>query len=92
MMLAGKPPFSGETEIEIIKAIRENQIDYKCPELAHVSPECLEFLDKLLEFSPEKRLTANQALGHDWIKLHDSNDRDIEITGQALVALAKFNT
>ena len=33
-----------------------------------MTPEARDFLDKLLQYSPEKRLTANEALNHPWIR------------------------
>jgi serine/threonine protein kinase len=48
-------------------------------------------LGELLTYDPRQRLSASEALSHNWIKLYDDSDKDIEITCQALVALSKFN-
>ena len=92
MLLSGKPPFTGENEFEIIKSVRNGIISFDIPEFDNVSQEAKDFVEKLLHYDPRQRLSANLALQHNWIKLYDQSDKDIEITCQALVALSKFNT
>ena len=50
-----------------------------------------DFISALMEFSPDKRLTAKEALEHKWIKecAHMENV-DIAVTAEAFKNLSKF--
>jgi serine/threonine protein kinase len=39
-------------------------------DLKNISEECLDFLRKVLQENPEKRLNAEQALEHKWFKVN----------------------
>lgn len=80
MLLAGRPPFNGENELEIVKSVRDFNLNMNIPQLENVSPEAKDFVSKLLEYDPQQRPEANKALEHNWIKLYDQSDKDIEIT------------
>lgn len=50
-----------------------------------------DFISALMEFSPEKRLTAKEALEHEWIKKSVSMDNvDTAVTAEAIKNLSKF--
>jgi len=36
--------------------------------LAHVSPDCLDLLKQMLIYDPEKRITADQVLQHEYFR------------------------
>jgi mitogen-activated protein kinase 15 len=42
------------------------------------TPEALDLLRKLLEFNPSKRLTANEALKHKYVKQFSDHDKEGE--------------
>ena len=50
-----------------------------------------DFISALMEFSPEKRLTAKEALEHEWIKKSATmEDVDTAVTAEAFKNLSKF--
>jgi serine/threonine protein kinase len=50
-----------------------------------------DFISALMEFSPEKRLTAKEALEHKWIKeCANMENVDIAVTAEAFKNLSKF--
>jgi serine/threonine protein kinase len=50
-----------------------------------------DFISALMEFSPEKRLTAKEALEHEWIKKSASMEHvDNAVTAEAFKNLSKF--
>ena len=50
-----------------------------------------DFISALMEFSPDKRLTAKKALEHEWIKASATIDNvDSAVTAEAFKNLSKF--
>ena len=50
-----------------------------------------DFISALIEFNPEKRLTAKEALEHEWIKkIATMPDVDTAVTAEAFKNLSKF--
>ena len=70
MLLTGKPPFDGFTEIDIIKKVRNKNFPYKPLVENGVSDECIHLIGCLLEKNPKERYSAKQALGHIVIRLN----------------------
>ena len=75
-MLAGRPPFEGKSELEIIKSVKTGIYDLTIPQLQAVSPEAKALIAQLLQFDPERRTSADQALNHPWIKMFDDTELD----------------
>ena len=75
ILLAGKPPFDGRDDHEILANVRRGQFSLDIPELQNASREALELLKKLL--SPANaRLTAKDALQHAWF--HQQNATQVD--------------
>jgi serine/threonine protein kinase len=52
-----------------------------------------DFISALMEFSPDKRLTAKEALEHKWIKeCAFMENVDIAVTAEAFKNLSKFRS
>ena len=92
MLLSGQVPFDGENELAIVKRVKKGIYSLSIPEMTNVSEEAKDLITKMLQLDPAKRISAEKALQHKWIKLYDQTERDHEITMQALIALSKFNT
>ena len=70
-LLAGRPPFEGSNELEIVKKVREGYFDLDIPELSKVSREAKDLIMRMLTYEPSERVTLDEAINHPWIKLHD---------------------
>ena len=68
LLLLGQAPFDGDDDDIICQKIIQEEIDYENSKIKALSPEAVEFLKKLLEKDPEKRISSSQALEHAWIK------------------------
>ena len=67
MLLSGKPPFDGANEVDVYKSIIKTQYSVEGPEWAKVSDEGKEFVKLLLNPDSATRVTAQQALEHEWL-------------------------
>ncbi len=67
-LLCGYGPFSEAKDlVTMCDRIVLGQYEFESPWWDNVSPLAKEFVKKLMEAKPEKRLTASEALEHEWI-------------------------
>ncbi|XP_022769240.1 calcium-dependent protein kinase 29 isoform X1 [Durio zibethinus] len=79
ILLCGVPPFWGETEKEIFKAVSEGNLDLKGQPWPSISDNAKDLIRKMLERHPKKRITAAQALEHPWLKEGgDASDKPLD--------------
>jgi calcium-dependent protein kinase len=69
ILLCGYPPFFGETNQEILRAVAKGTFDFEGEEWDAISEDCKDLIRKLL-CKPNTRLTAAEALSHSWIRSH----------------------
>lgn len=71
ILLCGYPPFRGDTDKEIYEEIQSGLLEFADDPGEHlwsvVSPDAIDFIQKLIVRNPSERLTAEQALEHKWI-------------------------
>mmetsp|Transcript_9902 Transcript_9902/g.11288 ORF Transcript_9902/g.11288 Transcript_9902/m.11288 type:complete len:878 (-) Transcript_9902:60-2693(-) len=67
VMLCGYEPLYGENEKELIEANKNAEIDYPSSEWGRISPEARDLVKRMLKRNPIERITAKEALQHDWI-------------------------
>ena len=74
LMVSGKLPFNSEDENEIARQVVYDEPNYtKNPVWKTISPECLDFVKRLLDKDQNKRMTIKEVLEHKWIKMYDEN-------------------
>ena len=71
IMLCGDPPFYGDTDDEIYASVKRGIVEYSEEEWDQVSKEAKDLINKLLVKNISKRLSAKEALQHEWIKNMD---------------------
>ena len=69
--LTGRVPFDGKTNSEINNKIINTHYNNLDPRLLAHSTEVKDLLDKLLEKDINKRLSAKEALDHEWFKKYN---------------------
>lgn len=72
MLLCGAPPFWGSNDREILRRVRNHKLSFPPELFGGVSETSIDFVGGLLERDVEKRFTADQALGHEFITGRDS--------------------
>ena len=71
-MVSGKLPFNAEDENEIARQVVYDEPNYvRNPVWKTISPECLDFIKRLLDKDQNKRMTIKEVLEHKWIKMYD---------------------
>ena len=73
-MLAGVPPFDGETELEIVNNVKTGIYDLQTENLEHVSDDAKGLISQMLKYEPHERLSAQQVQNHYWFKLFDQDE------------------
>ena len=74
LMVSGKLPFNSEDENEIARQVVYDEPDYiRNPIWKTITPECKDFIKRLLQKDQNKRMTIKELLEHKWIKMYDTN-------------------
>jgi len=68
VLLCGFTPFYGDNQRQLFERILHAQFDFPSPEWDDISPSAKDFVKKMLVVNPAQRLTASQALAHQWIQ------------------------
>lgn len=67
VLLCGRPPFSGDTNEEILKAVKRGTFSLTKPAWLTISDDAKDLIHKVLVSDPQKRYTAEQVLHHPWV-------------------------
>jgi calcium-dependent protein kinase len=90
ILLSGVPPFSGKTDDDIMNNVKKGQYSMNLPQFKDVSPEGKNLIKKLLEYNPEKRPSAKEALNDPWFKTVIKKDAG-NINKEVMENLRKLN-
>uniref|UniRef100_A0A6P6YBY0 Calcium-dependent protein kinase 3-like n=1 Tax=Dermatophagoides pteronyssinus TaxID=6956 RepID=A0A6P6YBY0_DERPT len=64
ILISGSPPFYGNTDSEIIEAVRNKKYSFSSSFWKYVSNECKDLISKMLVYPPADRYTASQCIQH----------------------------
>ena len=67
ILLCGYPPFYGDDNQEILQMVQKGEFDFDGEEWDEISNDAKDLIKKLIT-KPEKRLTAEEALKHRWVR------------------------
>uniref|UniRef100_A0A1I8NT55 Protein kinase domain-containing protein n=1 Tax=Stomoxys calcitrans TaxID=35570 RepID=A0A1I8NT55_STOCA len=68
VLISGLSPFMGETDIDTMANVTIAKYDFEDESFSSVSPECIDFISKLLVKDLNTRMTAEQCLKHKWLQ------------------------
>ncbi|EFJ43603.1 hypothetical protein VOLCADRAFT_119030, partial [Volvox carteri f. nagariensis] len=68
ILLCGSPPFTGNSDAEILKAVRTQEVDLTAGPWPSVSRHARHLVSKMLEKDPDKRIKLEQVLSHPWLR------------------------
>jgi calcium-dependent protein kinase len=89
ILLCGYPPFNGETDTEIMKAVKKGSFDYPPEEWNTISKEAKDLVSKMLTYDPKQRYSALQCLAHLWFKKFEQHI-DSKIAQTAIKNMKQF--
>jgi calcium/calmodulin-dependent protein kinase I len=73
LLLSGNLPFMGRSQKELFRKIVAGKFDFEDDEWKEISPEAKDLVTQMLVLDPSKRITAADAVRHEWLKA--SRDR-----------------
>ena len=76
IMLVGTPPFNGEEDDDILRAVSIGKYETSYPQYQSLSENAKDLITKLLKFNPSERITASEALKHPWFNTEDIKNID----------------
>jgi calcium-dependent protein kinase len=62
MLLSGNPPFNGNSDIQIIEAVKKGDYEINGGVWDEISPEAKDLTMRMLTHDPKQRITAHEAL------------------------------
>lgn len=71
IMLSGRVPFFGSQAEAVAEAITTQAVSFNYPQFSYISATAKDFILRLLDKDPVTRMTAGEALEHDWITCGD---------------------
>ncbi|KAL7476482.1 hypothetical protein ACHAW6_002338 [Cyclotella cf. meneghiniana] len=77
ILLCGYPPFNGASNTEVYSAVRRGLYYFPSADWKHVSSSARDFVVRLLQTDPRRRMTAEQAMRHPWIMHHLQSHQDM---------------
>ena len=91
ILLCGYPPFNGETDKEIMDAVKKGEFDFPEEEWNVITDEGKDLIKKMLTYDPKKRPSANQVLQHPWFTtFKGKNKANKKIAQSALDNMKRF--
>lgn len=68
ILLVGYPPFAGHSDAEVFAKVRAGNVSFERSDWRFISNDAQDLIRQLLKMNPRERLTAHEALNHEWIK------------------------
>jgi len=73
ILLCGYPPFNGKDNEATHRSVLRGKYYFPAEDWSNISRDAMDFIVRLLQMNPKKRMTIEQALNHPWIVQHTTN-------------------
>jgi calcium-dependent protein kinase len=90
MLLTGTPPFRGDNDHAVLAAVKAAKFSMTGPRWEHISDQAKDFVSCLLRKNPKHRLTAEQALKHDFLKSTEEAIQTMKMSSSVIDSLKRF--
>ena len=92
-MLCGHPPFMGNNEEAIKNKILHSKLVFPKNDFKHISDNAIEFIKKLLEYNPDRRLSSDEAIENNWLKdMISLSNNEVNLNDDIIENLSKFKS
>ena len=76
ILLTGRPPFGGRNQESILKRVKRGTYKTDFKEFKRLSSSAQDLINKMLQYKPEDRPTAEECFNHPWIKQNETHSVD----------------
>ena len=91
ILLCGYPPFNGESDKEIMLAVKKGEFDFPDEEWSVITDTAKDLVKKMLTYDPKKRISALEVLKHNWFnEFKEKKINDKQIAKSALDNMKHF--
>lgn len=91
LLLSGKPPFEGKNEAEVLKKVEKGAFTLTSPVWGKISFEAKDLITKMLTYNQSMRISAKDALKHQWFQKFLIDDSNTTFPDIALNELSAFH-
>jgi len=96
ILLSGSPPFGGDDDDQILKAVKKGVLDFEDPAFNRKSKEVISLIRQCCTLNPKKRISAKEAANSPWIKnrktLSQSGKQDPDTSAGLIAKFKKFSS
>lgn len=90
ILLSGVPPFNGPDDAAIMKAVSKGKFKFNPAKWKGVSKQAKDLIEKMLTVDPSNRISAKDALEHEWMKNYEKGDINKKSLSSAAKGLKQF--
>lgn len=90
ILLCGYPPFYGQTDPQILEAVKKGKFDFSGTEWKAVSDSAKDLIKKML-VPADKRIESAQVLAHPWMQAGAKEEQQLNISFDKLKSFVKNN-
>ena len=87
ILLSGKPPFDGDSEIDVFNKISSGKFKLLSSPFDTCSEEVKDLIKRLLEIKPYNRISTEEALNHPWFKINQSKELFNQVNDTSLMRM-----
>merc|ERR1712125_38621 len=91
-LLCGYRPFAAENDEALKKAVKACRVKFPAADWVDVSSEAAEMILQLLQADASARLTAQTAMVHPWMKVHEVKAAEIALQASLVENLRIFRS